>query len=264
MLNPGELSILAYLALFAAGLAAGVMNTVGGGGSVITLPVLIFAGLPADVANATNRIGIIAQNITAIKNFRVNNVRESHLSWRLMIVASIAAVLGVWIADVIPNDEFEKILGVMMLLLLVLIIKQPKPKLISEGQAPQDAWQPMTTKGKAGLLVTFFFLGIYAGFIQAGMGIMILLVLGYFLRMDLVRGNYIKLIVILGLSFIALATFIIRGIAVDWFAGIATSCGQVLGAYAGTWIVFKKGEKWIKAIMIIAILASSAALLDMI
>lgn len=256
-----DLSLLVYLALFAAGLAAGIMNTIAGGGSVITLPVLIFAGLPADVANATNRIGIIAQNIAAVRQFRMNKVREGHLSWRLMLVASVAAVLGAVFATMLPNEDFKKVLGVLLLVLLVLILKQPKPRLLGEDEAPENAWAPLSTVQKAGLLVTFFGLGIYAGFIQAGMGVMILVVLGYFLRMDLVRGNYIKLIVILGLSFVALGTFMLRGVRIDWVAGGVVTAGQVIGAYLGTWVVLRKGATWIKAIMVLAIVGSSAKLL---
>src|SRR5690606_4214742 len=162
-----------------------------------------------------------------------------------------------------PEEAFKRTLGILMLFLLALILKSPKPKLVREGETPENAWAPLSPFAKVALLVTFFFLGLYAGFIQAGMGIMILVVLGYFLRMDLIRGNYIKLIVILGLSIVSLATFIIGGTRVAWLAGLVAGSGQIIGAYIGTWVAFKKGESWIKVIMVIAILGSSAKLLGL-
>lgn len=254
-----ELTFQTYLILFAAGLAAGIINTVAGGGSVITLPVLIFAGLPAGVANATNRIGLVLQNVTAIWRFRRSGVKESHLSWRCLAVAAVGAVFGVWLAVLIPDRRFEHVLAILMLILLVLILKKPKPHLVEE--APGDAWKPLSTRKRVLLLLSFFGLGVYAGFIQAGMGIMVLLTLGYLVRMDLVRGNYIKLVVILGLTFVALATFMIQGVPVAWIAGISTGSGQIVGALIGSWVAIEKGEKWIKVIMVTAIVLSSAKLL---
>lgn len=255
-----DLAPQTYFLLFAAGVAAGIINTVAGGGSVITLPILIFAGLPASVANATNRIGLIAQNVTAIWQFRRHKVREWHLSWRLTLVAAAGAILGVRLAVFLPDESFNQVLGYLMLALLVLLLKAPKPHLVSEG-APENPWEPLTTRAKAGLLAGFFALGVYAGFIQAGMGVMVLLVLGYFLRIDLVRGNYIKLVIILGLTFVALAVFLQQGVRVEWIAGFAVALGQMLGAAIGTWVAVSKGERWIKGIMAVAIVLSSAKLL---
>jgi uncharacterized membrane protein YfcA len=257
-----QLSPVVLLLLFLAGIVAGIINTIGGGGSVVTLPVLIFAGLPGSVANATNRIGIIAQNVAAIRKFRQYKVREDHLSWRLMIVAAVGAFLGARLAAYMPDREFEFILGLLMLGLLALMLARPKPHLTKNG-APEDAWTPLSTKGRVSLLASFFVLGVYAGFIQAGMGIMVLLVLGYFLRMDLVRGNYIKLVVILGLSFIALGTFLLSEVRIDWLAGIACALGQVVGAWIGAWIATRGGERWIVIIMAVVILFSSAKLLGL-
>ena len=168
-----------------------------------------------------------------------------------------------WLAAAMPEAKFERVLGLLMLVLLVLILKKPKAKLVKEGEAPEDAWSPLSSNKKAGLLFAFFWLGVYAGFIQAGMGIMVLVVLGYFLQMDLVRGNYIKLVVILGLTFVALGTFMLQGVAIAWVAGIATSLGQVTGAAIGSWVALKKGEGAIKVILTVAILVSSAKLLGL-
>jgi len=256
-----QLPLHVYPILFIAGIAAGVINTVAGGGSVITLPVLIFAGLEANVANATNRIGVIAQNTTAIWHFRKSGVREGELSWRLVPVAAVGAILGAKLAAFMPGEKFEVALGVLMLFLLVLIIKKPKPKLLKDDEGDSKLWDKLGSGKRIGLFVCFFVLGVYAGFIQAGMGVMVLLVFSYFLRLDLVRANYIKLVVILGLTFVAIATFMLSGVRIDWVAGIAMGAGQMVGASIGSWVAIKKGETWIKRLMIVAILLSSGKLL---
>jgi len=249
--------------LLVVGVGAGIINTVAGGGSVLTLPAMIFIGLPADVANATNRIGLIAQNFTGIQRFRKHKVWERHLSWRLMIVAAIGAVLGANLAAFLPEELFRTVLGVLMLGLLVLLLKRPKPKLVEPGAGAENEWDPLSTLGKVGLLAVFFALGIYAGFIQAGMGIMVVVALGWFLRMDLIRGNFIKLVVIFGLSVVAFITFIVVGVGIAWWAGIVIAAGQSLGAVIGTWVAVKKGERVVVIVMTIAILVSSAKLLNL-
>lgn len=251
-----------YIILFFAGLAAGVINTVGGGGSVLTLPALIFAGLPPNVANATNRIGIIFQNITGIWRFQKGGIREDHLSWRVTLAGLGGVVIGARLAAIIPGEQFNVILGVLMLLLLILILKKPKPRLLKEG-APDNAWAVLSPGRKWTVLATFFGLGIYSGFLQAGVGIMILVALGYLVEMDLVRGNYVKLVFILGLMIVALATFMLSGVEIEWIAGIAVTVGQILGAYVGSWVAIKKGERWIVIILTVAIVLSSAKLLGL-
>ncbi len=251
-----------YIVLFAAGLVAGVINTVAGGGSVLTLPALIFAGLPGTVANATNRIGIVLQNVMAIHRFQKGKVREDHMSWRVALVGLPAVIVGARLAAIIPDEQFEFVLGLLMPLLLILILKKPKPNVVS-GQAAEDAWSPLGTGQKWATLGVFFLLGLYAGFLQAGVGIMILAALGYLARMDLVRGNYVKLVFILGLNVVALLTFYFSGVEIDWIAGLAVTAGQIAGAYFGTWVAIRKGERWILVILTLAIVLSSAKLLGL-
>ncbi len=257
-----ELTLVHYVVLFAAGVVSGVINTVAGGGSALTLPALIFAGLPGTVANATNRIGVILQNVTAISRFRKGGVREDHLTWRVVVAAIFGSIGGALLAAHIPDEKFEQLLGVLLLFLLVLILKKPKPRLLKED-APNDAWSILSGGSKAGVVVSFFFLGVYAGFLQAGVGVMILTTLGWLVRLDLVKGNYVKLNVVLGTVIVSLGTFLISGVAVAWIAGLVIGVGQMIGAVAGSWVAIRKGEVWIKWILVISIIGSSAKLLGL-
>ena len=105
---------LGWAALFATGVAAGALNVVAGGGSFLTLPVLIFLGLPATVANATNRVGILTQNVGAVWGFH----RYGVLAWRWALAAAapamVGAVLGTWAALEVSDEAFRKLLAFLM------------------------------------------------------------------------------------------------------------------------------------------------------
>jgi uncharacterized membrane protein YfcA len=251
---------LVFCWLFVAGLIAGAVNTVAGAGSLLTLPALIFAGVPGTAANATNRLGIVVQGLTAVRQFHRQRVRENHLSWRVVVAGLGGAVLGAVLAARIPDDQFEFMLGILMIVLLVLIVKAPRPHLLDNG-APEDAWSGLDRGRRVAVLGVFFLLGIYAGFLQAGVGIMILLSLGYLVRLDLIRGNYIKLLFTLVHNAIALGVFLLQGVDVAWVAGGVLTLGQALGAVGGAWIVIHKGDRWIRIVMVVTVLASSAKLL---
>lgn len=254
-------SQMTYLLLFAAGVAAGVINTVAGGGSVLTLPALIFAGIPAVAANATNRIGIIAQNVMAIHQFRRGGISEFPLTWRVTAAGFVGSILGAVLAARIPDESFEKILGVLMLLLLPLTLKK-SPKATPLDGVP-DHWSHLSSRRRTTVLGAFFLLGIYAGFLQAGIGIMILLVLAHVLHLDLVQSNYVKLVFVLAATAVALGVFVLQRVEIDWVAGAVLTLGQTVGAYAGSWVAIRRGEKWIKAIMVVSILLSSGKLLGL-
>lgn len=255
------MSLLTLLLLYAAGTVAGVMNTVGGGGSVLTLPALIFLGdMSSTSANATNRIGLIAQNSMAIWRFRRGGVREDHVAWRVTAAGLVGCMIGALFAAQVPAAAFDKVLGVIMLALLVLIVLKPKPKLRKRG-GDSDAWSPLPRHRKHQALISFFLVGIYAGLIQAGAGIVILALMGYMFRMDLVRGNYVKLVFILVLNVLAFGIFWVSGLEIRWVEGVMVFLGQVTGAYMGSWVALKKGEGWIMWILIISILLSSGKLL---
>ncbi len=255
--------ILTLAILFAAGVAAGVINTVAGGGSVLTLPALIFAGIPATAANATNRIGIIFQNAMAIRQFRRGGVSEGPLTWRVAASGLVGSGIGALLAARIPDEQFEVVLGLFMLALLPLtLMKTPKSKSADGADsAPADHWGALTQWGRGRTLAGFFLLGVYGGFLQAGIGIMILLVLAHDLRLNLIQANYVKLVFVMAVTALALAVFLLQGVEIFWIAGLVLTAGQVAGAYIGSWLAIRRGERWIRIFMVASILLSSAKLL---
>ena len=240
------------LILIGAGLFAGFVNTMAGGGSLLTLPLLIFLGLPPATANGTNRIAIIVSASSATLGFRSKNISSFPLSIYLGIAAFFGALIGSRIAVEIDGLLFNKILAIIMIVVVVLMVFKPNYK--------ADLLQARTT-GKTLIwsMVAFFFIGIYGGFINAGIGFIIMLFLNYVNKLDLVRVNATKVTLVLIYTTAALATFILSG-HIDLKYGIALAVGNAAGAFFASRYAVKKGEGVIKTVMMIMVVAMSVKL----
>ncbi len=240
------------LILVGAGLFAGFVNTMAGGGSLLTLPLLIFLGLPPATANGTNRIAIIVSASSATLGFRSKNINTFPLSIYLGIAAFFGALIGSRIAVEIDGLLFNKILAIIMIVVVVLMVFIPNYK--------ADLLQARTT-GKTLIwsMVAFFFIGIYGGFINAGIGFIIMLFLNYVNKLDLVRVNATKVTLVLIYTTAALATFILSG-HIDLKYGIALAVGNAAGAFFASRYAVKKGEGVIKTVMMVMVVAMSVKL----
>jgi len=234
---------------------AGFLNALGGGGSLISLPMLIFMGLPPAVANGTNRIAIIIQNIVGVTNFRSKGFFYPKLSIILGIPAIIGSILGARVAVTISGELFEKILAIVMILVLILILTRPEKKFIKEIDSDN-----LGTSRLVLAVIAFFGVGLYGGFIQAGVGFIIIVALTLITGMSLVKINSLKVFIILIYTASSLLIFIING-KVDFILGFTLAIGNGIGAYIGSNFAVSKGDKWIRVFLVIAILAMSAKLL---
>lgn len=249
--------------ILTAGIGAGIMNTVGGGGSILTLPALMFfGGLSGPDANATNRIGIIPQNVMAIYKFRQGGVRGDSFAWPIVLISLPFALMGAWLATFINAKDFNTFLGILMLALLVPILVKPPSKLTKDEDAVL-VWSRIGRNRQWLVGCSFALVGLYAGFIQAGAGLIIIAVSGMLMRMNLLQANYLKLILVLLWNVAALLVFSMSDLNIHWSAGLAMFIGQVIGAWMGSWVALKKGESWIKVILVLSILISSAKLLGL-
>jgi len=241
--------------ILAAGIMAGFLNTLGGGGSLITLPVLIFMGLPPAVANGTNRIALIVQNIVGVTNFRSKGFFYPKLSFILGVPAILGSILGARVAVSISGELFERILAIVMIVVLVLILTRPEKKFIKEIDS-----ENLSTLRLIIAMVAFFGVGLYGGFIQAGVGFIIIVALTLITGMSLVKVNSLKLFIVLIYIISSLIVFIING-KVDFVLGFTLAIGNAVGAYLGSNFAVSKGDKWIRVFLVIAILSMSAKLL---
>lgn len=237
------------------GVVSGFLNTVAGGGSLMSMPVLIFLGLPSAVANGTNRIALMVQNIVAITNFRRKGFFDWSLSLMLGIPAVLGSVVGANLAISLPDRIFNKILAVIMLLVLGLILWQPQKKLSRDEK-------DLSLKRKIIASTVFFFVGAYGGFIQAGVGFIIIASLSVISGMSLVKINSIKVFVVAIYMLFSLAVFIING-QVNWILGLTLAVGNGIGGWLGSNFAVAKGDKWIRLILFITVILMAAKLLGL-
>lgn len=241
------MDFLEVLLILAVGLVAGFINTIAGGGSLISLPVLIFLGLPSAVANATNRVAIFAQNIFGVAGFKSKGIGEFRYSLALGLSALIGAIIGAKLAVDIKGEVFNKILAVVMIIVVFLTISgKAKPKNV--------AGEIYSIKSKIIGIISLFFVGIYGGFIQAGVGFIIIGALSAIHGFSLVKINSMKMFIVLVYTVAALAVFIFEG-KINWLYGVVLAIGNSTGAwFASRWSV-EKGDKAIKVFLVITVVA---------
>jgi uncharacterized membrane protein YfcA len=239
-------------ALMLVGVIAGFLNVLAGGGSLLTLPLLIFFGLPAATANGTNRVAIFCQNIFAITGFKRQGVFPIRLALLCMPPALLGSYLGANLAINVDEMLFRRLLAMIMVGVLLFMVFDPMKRFRSQER-------PMTPMRTVVLVVSFFGVGVYGGFVQAGVGFLIitaLLVHG----LDLVRINAVKVLVIFAFTAVALGVFIVHG-QVDYVLGLSLAVGNSLGGWIATHYAVKKGHDWIKRFVIVTVLVFAMRLL---
>uniref|UniRef100_UPI0040481065 sulfite exporter TauE/SafE family protein n=2 Tax=Roseivirga sp. TaxID=1964215 RepID=UPI0040481065 len=236
------MDVLTLLLLFAVGLVAGCLNTLAGGGSLLSLPVLIFLGLPPNVANATNRVAIVLQNIFAVRGFKSKGVSVYPFNLWLGISAFCGAIVGAFLAVDIDKEVFNRILAVVIVAVVVYMGINP----LKNINKPEN----MGKKATITSIIIFFFVGIYGGFIQAGVGYLMIMALTLVNGFSLVKTNSIKVFVALTYTSVALGIFIYYGI-VNWEFGIPLAIGNALGGWLSSRWSVNKGDNWIRYIVMV-------------
>lgn len=245
--------ILNYTMLAGIGLVAGALNTVAGGGSFLTLPALIVLGLPPSEANGTNRLAVILQSLTALCEFRRSgggsaahrNGNENEMARQLAVVAAmptiLGSLLGAWVSLAVGDEVFKKTLSILMVAVTVWTLWEP----IANKTA---TLRPPASRYGAGHALLFLLVGLYGGFVQAGVGFLILAVTTSS-GLDLVRGNAIKVFSVLLLTVVSLLFFAWHG-TVDWSVGFALGLGSAAGGLLGARLSIRLGGTWIRRVVI--------------
>ena len=233
------------------GFLAAFLNTVGGGGSLFSVPILTFLGLPITTANATSRVALLFQNIFAVGGFKSKNIE---LPWHYILYLGLSSLggglIGALLASQIADDVFNKIFVGVMFLSVLLILYDP---LRSNGA------EKLSLKHQLTGVILFFFIGIYGGFVQAGIGFLVIAVLSLVNNLSLVKSNYVKVFAAIVYTGVSVIVFAYQG-KILWITGLILAIGHALGGwYASRWSV-DKGEKWIKRVMIISIVGMAIKL----
>jgi uncharacterized protein len=240
------MDILNLLLLFGIGLVAGVINTLAGGGSLLTLPALIFLGLPPNVANATNRIGVFFNGLLSWRGYQSKGVKTEPYDLWLGVTSFIGAILGSYIAVDIKGETFNKILAAVIVFIVAYMVFG---KSINTGQGTRT-----DKKSRIIGLITFFFIGIYGGFIQAGVGYLIIASLSFIHHFGMVKINLIKSLTVLIFTFSALGIFIYSGL-INWELGIALAAGNGAGGWLTSRWSTNINEKYIRYFVMLTAIA---------
>lgn len=242
-----------YPLLIAAGFVAGFVNTLAGSGSAVTLPVLILIGLPPSLANGTNRVALALQNVAGVASFQRARVLDGRGALLLSVPAVIGSAIGAQVSLTVGEELMRRIIGVVMLGMLGVILLRPKRWL-------HGTLERMTQRPDWKLLLLFFALGAYGGFIQVGVGVFLLagLVLG--IGYDVLRANAVKVTIVLCLTAVALLVFVLNG-RVQWREGLILALGNVMGAVVGARFAVEQGVEWVRRMLIAIVLFAAAQLL---
>ena len=242
-----------WVVVFAAGIAAGLVNTLAGGGSLVTLPVLmIVVGLPAPIANGTSRVAVLVQSLTAAATYRRAKLGGGKLALRLAPFVCAGSLAGAWLATRASPGSLKRTIGGVLLACVPLVIFSAR---LQVGARAVPRRVPPALVAAVALAV-----GVYSGFLQAVVGIPILLLLVWGLGVDAVEGNHTKVLVIAASMAVALTVFAHAG-QVDYVYGGISAAGQALGAWIGARLVIKKGLTVIRWALALTVTASALQML---
>ncbi len=244
--------------VFTVGVIAGIVNTLAGGGSLLTLPMLIFLGLPAATANGTNRLAIMVQNIFAVAGFKRKGVSNFKLSLLLSLPAFMGAIVGAQIAVDMSDISFKRVLAVIMLIVLGLILWNPTQRYQFNPQY-DCGMSSLVGRRLITCMIVFFFIGIYGGFIQAGVGFIIIAALTSIGRLNLVDTNSHKVFIVGIYTLFALLVFAFNN-KICWTVGMALAAGNGLGGWVGSHWAVAMGERWIRLVLTICVVAMAIKL----
>jgi uncharacterized membrane protein YfcA len=229
--------------LIAVGFVAGIVNTLAGGGSLLTVPLLVIFGLPGTIANGTNRVGVLVQGLVSCWRFKAEGISEFRSALPLLPPVVLGSIVGAAFVAQIPDQTFEQIFAGIMLILLIPMLRRRHPAPALGGQR----WSSLT-RG-----FVLFAIGIYGGAVQAGVGLLLLFALNR-LGFDLVRANAIKIVIATALVIMAVPVFVLHQ-QVAWLPAVFVSIGFTLGATAGARLAVLGGETAIRRALAVAVLA---------
>ena len=230
------------IALVLGGFAAGIVNTLAGGGSLLSVPLLVLVGLPGTLANGTNRVGILFQSLVATFHFRSRGVLDLGVALRVLAPLCAGSLVGAGLVSRVDDAVFERSFGLVMLVLLV-----PTVRGLAKSPRRRTPWPVWLAT------IILFGIGLYGGSFQAGVGLFLLAALER-AGLDLVRANAIKMLVVAALTLVALPVFLVEG-QIAWDYALVLAFGYSIGGSAGARLAMRGGERLIRGVMAVAVVA---------
>ena len=238
------------LFIFFSGILSGFLNTVAGGGSLLILPLLVFSGLDMGVANATNRVAILLQSVTASRSFIRGGALEIREMLPVALVAALGSLAGTFVAIKLDEKALRGAIGLVILLMAFLLVF--RPTMWEERRALRlPRWL---------MIVIFFLIGVYGGFVQAGVGFFLIWALVGLGGRDLVQANAAKVFIVGCFTAVSLALFASNGM-VRLGTGLILACGSMIGAHLGARFTLTKSSRLIRWILAMTVMASAGKML---
>ncbi|RMG33364.1 MAG: sulfite exporter TauE/SafE family protein [Planctomycetota bacterium] len=225
------------------------------------MPLLIFLGLTANIANATNRVAILLQNVAAVAGFRRHGVFDGKIGAFVALPAVLGAAAGASVAARVKPDRLERVIGVVLLMVLLSLLMRPQ-RWLQEASSGQQRFDACWRNPAAYLRQwpVYLAVGFYAGFVQVGVGVILLATLVWVGRMDLVRSNALKVFVILWCAVAATAVFGMHR-QIRWDVGLVLSVGNMSGAWTAAHLAATRGSEFVRIVLILVLAFSSFKLL---
>ena len=240
--------------LLVSGVVVGIINTLGGGGSVITMALYMAMGIPVATANGTNRIAVVMQNFSATIAFMRKNMVDIKNSLLLGLPTVLGTIVGSLCAIDVSESTFKVCLSLVLAIILIYLILDRDKAPNKDGHKLRIRWWHYPI---------FFLVGYYGGYIYIGLGFLILAVTVWTMNLDIVTANVLKGCVIFISTPFALAVFMYKG-QVEYDAGLIHGVGNILGAVLASHWAVSWGVKFVKWFTLFIIIISFVDLIGLI
>lgn len=242
-----ELTIWTVSLLVISGVCAGFINTLAGGGSMLTLPVLMLMGMPADIANGTNRLAVVIQSLTGVHGFKKHGYLETADIVPVMKPMLVGAFLGALVVSYMPPDILKPVLLITMMAMSLVMMFSSAVVFPSEHEKPKLLGD--LRFGNTGI----FLCGLYGGAIQGGVGFVLILFFSGAMRYGILQANAWKMVCTLGFGFLSLVIFIVRE-QVVWLPGTILSVATIIGVLLSLKFAMKANQEVLKRFVLVVIL----------
>lgn len=251
-----EFTWLTFSLLIASGVLAGFINTLAGGGSLLTLPALMLLGMPADMANGTNRVAVLLQSLEGMRGFHGHGKLARAAIVPILVPTLAGSLVGALVASYLPTSLLEPVLLTTLMVMAVIMVFRPGVV------APDPEEQPRSLEQTPVGYRWLFAAGLYGGFIQAGVGFVLITAIAGVLRYDLVRANALKLTCTAVFGAMSLIVFASRG-QVLWLPGLVLASGTVLGVWLSVRVAVRISQRLLRwLLLVMVLLVSISAWLD--
>jgi uncharacterized membrane protein YfcA len=247
------------LLLFGTAFLAGVVNSIAGGGTLLTFPALLSAGLPPVTANATSTVALVPGSLSAFWGYRGEVRGESRLLLAMAAPSLVGGVLGAFVADRVGDEAFGRLAPFLVLGATVLFMGQEPLRRWARAHADPDFHGGREARHLASIAAFQLAVALYGGFFGAGMGILMLAALGLLGLQDIHRMNGLKNLAAVCINGLAAATFALAG-RVEWSTAGMMMVGGIVGGYTGAGLARRLGQVVVRRLVVAIGLAISAIL----